>query len=60
MLARETQALFPENGIYAARTDVPPPSGSPALREIKLIAMDEAYIEKVSKEVKSRFNDIFQ
>jgi len=60
MLARETQALFPENGIYAARTDVPPPPGSPALSEIKLIAMDEDYIETVSKDVKGRFNGIFQ
>ena len=60
MLARETQALFPENGIYAARTDVAPPSGSPGLQEIKLIAMDEDYVEKASKEVKARFNDIFQ
>lgn len=60
MLARETQSLFPENGIYAARTDVAPPPGSPGLGEIKLIAMDEDYVEKVAKEVKTRFNDIFQ
>jgi iron(III) transport system substrate-binding protein len=60
MLTRETQSLFPENGIYAARTDVAPPPGSPGLGDIKLIPMDEDYIETVAKSVKTRFNEIFQ
>ena len=60
MLDKETQGLFPENGIYAARTDVAPPPGSPGLSEIKLIETDFDYIGRVSKAVKARFNEIFQ
>jgi iron(III) transport system substrate-binding protein len=60
MLSGETQSLFPQNGIYAARIDVAPPAGSPGLGDIKLIPMDFDYVEKASKVLKSRFNEIFQ
>jgi iron(III) transport system substrate-binding protein len=60
MLSIETQKLFPENGIYAARIDVEPPAGSPGLGDIKLIPMDFDYVEKVSKATKQRFNEVFE
>ena len=41
------EAVAAESGIYAARTDVEPPAGSPPIRDIKVIPMDYAYIQRV-------------
>ena len=54
------QKLFPGEGIYAARSDVEPPPGNPPLSQIKLLAVDYDFIEKESKNLKARFNEIFQ
>ena len=60
MLGDAVQKLFPEEGLYAARTDVAPPAGNPPLGQIKLIPVDYDYIEKESKNLKTRFNEIYQ
>jgi iron(III) transport system substrate-binding protein len=60
MISDTVQKLFPGEGIYAARADVEPPPGNPPLAKIKLIPVDYDYIEKESKNLKNRFNEIFQ
>jgi iron(III) transport system substrate-binding protein len=60
MIGDVVQNMFPEDGHYAARIDMKPPEGSPALSSLKLIAVDYDYIEKESKKIKDRFNEIFQ
>jgi iron(III) transport system substrate-binding protein len=60
MIGDAVQKLFPGEGIYAARSDVEPPPGNPPLSQIKLMPVDYAQIEKESKALKARFNDIFQ
>src|SRR5215831_12491041 len=58
-LSREAEELWPPNGIYAARTDVAPPAGSPRITDIKVIPMDFAYISSVTGQVKRKFSEIF-
>jgi len=60
MISDTVQKLFPGEGIYAARSDVEPPPGNPPLSQIKLMAVDYDYIEKESKNLKNRFNEIYQ
>jgi iron(III) transport system substrate-binding protein len=60
MIGDTVQKLFPDEGIYAARIDVPPPPGNPPLGQVKLWPIDYDAIEKESKSLKDRFNEIFQ
>ena len=60
MIGDAVQKMFPGEGIYAARIDVSPPPGNPELGGLKLIAVDYDYIERESKSIKERFNEIFQ
>lgn len=60
MLSEPVQKLFPEGGGYAARVDIAPPAGAPSLKDIKIIPIDYAYIEKESGRIKRKFNEIFQ
>jgi len=60
MISDTVQKLFPGEGIYAARSDVEPPAGSPHLDQIKLMAVDYESIEKESKCLKTKFNEIYQ
>lgn len=59
MISPEAQKLFPEDGGYAARTDVEPPKGNPKLADVKSIAVDYEQVEKDSTAVKRKFNEIF-
>jgi iron(III) transport system substrate-binding protein len=60
MLSDAVQKLFPtEDGNYAARADMPPPTGNPELGKIKLIPVDYEYIEKETQRIKKRFTEIF-
>jgi hypothetical protein len=54
------QKLFPGEGIYAGRSDVEPPPGNPPLGQIKLMTVDYDLIEKEAKNLKTRFNEIYQ
>jgi iron(III) transport system substrate-binding protein len=60
MITPDVQKIFPEDGGYAARTDVAPPAGSPELGTLKTIPVDYDYIEKQSSAIKKKFNEIFQ
>jgi iron(III) transport system substrate-binding protein len=60
MISDTVQKLFPGEGIYAARSDVEPPPGNPPLGQIKLMSVDYDHIEKESKNLKTRFNEIYQ
>lgn len=60
MIGDAVQRIFPDEGGYAARTDLPPPQGSPAVRDIKVIPVDYEYIEKEAVRIKRRFNEVFQ
>ena len=60
MIGDTVQKLFPDEGIYAARSDVEPPPGNPPLGQIKLMPVDYDQIEKESKSLKARFNEIYQ
>jgi iron(III) transport system substrate-binding protein len=60
MLTEKVQRLFPEDGGYAARIDIPPPAGSPKLADVKAMALDYDQIEKDAARVKRQFNEIFQ
>jgi iron(III) transport system substrate-binding protein len=60
MIGDAVQKLFPQEGLYAARSDIEPPAGNQPLSQIKLIPVDYDYIEKESKNLKTRFNEIFQ
>jgi iron(III) transport system substrate-binding protein len=60
MLGDVVQKMFPDEGIYAARSDIPPPPGSPKLSDLKLMPVDYAYIEKATASIKTRFSEIFQ
>lgn len=58
-LSREAQALWPEAGVYAARTDVAPPLGSPPIASIKVVPIDYDYLRANAAMVKKRFSEIF-
>ena len=60
MITEEVQKLFPADGGYAARSDIPAPEGSPAVKDINIIPVDYEYIEKESGRIKRRFNEVFQ
>ena len=60
MISPEVQKIFPEDGGYAARTDVPPPAGSPDLTTLKTIPVDYKLIEKQAGSIKKKFSEIFQ
>lgn len=60
MIGDEVQNLFPKQGSYGARADVPPPAGNPKLASLKLMPVDYAAIEKNAVAVKEKFAEIFQ
>jgi iron(III) transport system substrate-binding protein len=60
MISDPVQSLFPADGGYAARKDIPPPADGVALDTIKIIPVDYAYVEKESPRIKKRFNEVFQ
>lgn len=60
MLTDDVQKLFPREGGYGARTDMPPPANNPPLPQIKSIPIDYDYIEKEGSRIKRKFADVFQ
>jgi iron(III) transport system substrate-binding protein len=60
MISPAAQRMIAASGIHAARPDVPPPPGLPALSAIKALPIDLDYVEEHSRAVKARFNEIFQ
>jgi iron(III) transport system substrate-binding protein len=60
LISDAVQTMFADEGIYAARTDIPPPAGNPKLGDLKLMPVDYDAIEKTAAAVKERFAEIFQ
>jgi spermidine/putrescine-binding protein len=60
MISDTVQKLFPGDGIYAARSDLEPPPGNPPLSQIRLAPIDYDLVERETKKLKDRFNEIFQ
>jgi iron(III) transport system substrate-binding protein len=60
MIGDTAQKIFPADGGYSARIDIAPPPGSPDLKGLKIIPVDDEYIEKETGRIKRRFNEIFQ
>ena len=58
-LSLEAQQLGRKSGVYAARSDVAPPEGSPPIASIKITAIDYAYVQRVGPSVKKKFSEIF-
>jgi len=59
MLSDTAQKIFPADGGYSARVDIAPPQGSPDLKTLKILDVDEGYIEKETQRIKKQFNEIF-
>src|SRR5947208_2519142 len=60
MIGDTAQNIFPADGGYSARVDIAPPQGSPDLKSLKIVPVDDEYIEKETGRIKRRFNEIFQ
>jgi iron(III) transport system substrate-binding protein len=60
MIGDEVQSLFPADGGYSARIDIKAPEGSPGLKSLNIIAVDDDYVEREGARIKKRFNEIFQ
>jgi iron(III) transport system substrate-binding protein len=60
MISRAAQAMIAESGIHSSRLDIAPPSGQPALDAVSHIPVDLDYIEDHGRELKAKFNEIFQ
>jgi len=60
MLGDDAQKIFPADGGYSARIDISAPQGSPDLKTLTIVAVDDAYIEKETARIKKQFNEIFQ
>jgi iron(III) transport system substrate-binding protein len=60
MIGDVAQKIFPADGGYSSRVDIAPPQGSPDLASLKIIAVDNDYIETETARIKRRFNEIFQ
>jgi iron(III) transport system substrate-binding protein len=60
MIGDEVQNLFPADGGYSARIDVRAPQGSPDLKNLNVITVDDDYVERESARIKKQFNEIFQ
>jgi iron(III) transport system substrate-binding protein len=60
MIGDTVQKMFSAEGGYSARTDIAAPQGSPDLKTLKILAVDNDHIEKETGRIKRRFNEIFQ
>jgi len=60
MISKKVQEIFPQDGGYAARTDVAPPAGNPDINGLNILHVDYAALEKESAEIKNKFNEVFQ
>ena len=60
MISPLAQKMIADGGVHAARIDIAPPPGQPALSEMKFIPVDLDLIEERGRELKTRFADIFQ
>ena len=60
MLSPVAQKMIAANAIHSSRIDIEAPAGQPSLKEVKVFPIDLDHIETKSRELKTRFNEIFQ
>ena len=60
MIGDTSQKIFPADGGYSARIDIAPPAGSPDLKSLTIIAVDDDYIASEAPRIKKQFNEVFQ
>ena len=60
MISDAVQNMFPDDGGYSARIDIRAPQGSPDLKGLKVIAIDDDYIEREGTRIKKQFNELLQ
>jgi iron(III) transport system substrate-binding protein len=60
MVSPVAQKMIADNAIHSSRLDIAPPHGQPSLKNVKVIPIDLDRIEKNAKELKEKFNEIFQ
>jgi iron(III) transport system substrate-binding protein len=60
MIGDTAQKMFPADGGYSARIDIAAPQGSPDLKSLKILTVDDDYISTETPRIKKRFNEIFQ
>jgi iron(III) transport system substrate-binding protein len=60
MVTPGAQKIIADNAIHSSRIDIAPPEGQPALSAVKFVPIDLDHIEKNAKELKTKFNEIFQ
>ena len=49
MIGDTAQKIFPADGGYSSRIDIAPPAGSPDLGSLKILAVDNDFIEKEAR-----------
>jgi iron(III) transport system substrate-binding protein len=59
MISDDVQKMLPAQGGYSARIDIAPPQGSPDLKTLKILKVDDDYIEKENQRIKRHFAEIF-
>ncbi len=55
IISDEVQKIFPADGGFSARSDIPAPAGSPPLSSLKILPVDYDYTEKEAPRIKKRF-----
>jgi iron(III) transport system substrate-binding protein len=59
MVGDDAQKIFPADGGYSVRLDIAAPQGSPDLKSLKILGVDDDYIERETQRIKRHFNEIF-
>ncbi|HEY7300305.1 MAG TPA: extracellular solute-binding protein [Xanthobacteraceae bacterium] len=59
IISDDVQKMLPAGGGYSARIDIAPPQGSPDLKTLNILKVDDDYIEKENQRIKRRFAEIF-
>jgi iron(III) transport system substrate-binding protein len=60
MISSAAQKIIAASGIHAVLPSVAPPPGMPALSAIKALPIDLDFVEEHNRDLKARFNEIFQ
>jgi iron(III) transport system substrate-binding protein len=59
MVGDDAQKVFPTDGGYSVRTDIAASAGSPDLGTLKILSVDDDFIERETQRIKRRFAEIF-
>lgn len=59
MYTSRAQSLFVQQGYIAVLPEVSPPKGTPDLSNLKVIQVDQAYINAHREEIRSKFAELF-